>query len=66
MTETNVKAVSGTVTEALNGRCTVLSKEGVVDCAVRGVFRKESLFPKAGDKVEFEFTDNNEGNITAV
>ena len=66
MTETNVKAVRGTVTEALNGRCTVLSKEGVVDCAVRGVFRKESLFPKAGDKVEFEFTDNNEGNITAV
>ncbi len=64
--EANVKRLSGTVTEALNGRCTVLSENGAIDCAVRGVFRKESLFPKAGDRVLFEITDKDEGNITAV
>lgn len=57
--------MQGTVTEALNGRCTVLSELGVTDCAVRGVFRKESFFPKAGDKVEFE-SDGASSYITAV
>ena len=58
--------MTGRVIEAISGRCAVYADGGVFDCAVKGVFRKNSLFPKAGDVVDFDVIAEKEGNVTAI
>ncbi len=58
--------MNGRVIEALNGRCTVITESGCFDCGVKGVFRKKSFFPKAGDYAEIEIFNEKEGNIVKI
>ena len=57
--------LEGRILKGVGGFYYVYTGEGTVRCRARGVFRKQSLKPLAGDKclIELTHTDDVEGNV---
>ncbi len=60
--------LDGRILKGVGGFYYVYTDEGVYQCRARGLFRKQSLKPLAGDRcrVELTHTDDVEGNVTEI
>lgn len=65
----------GLIVKALSGYYYVLpdgeeaggdSQLPTVQCRARGVFKKRGITPLVGDRVSFEYSENNEGTVTEI
>lgn len=56
----------GIIIKALSGFYYVATKEGVVQCRGRGVFRKRNITPLVGDHVLFQAENEKEGYIMDI
>lgn len=56
----------GKIIKALSGFYYVLSKDRIVQCRGRGVFRKNKITPLVGDEVVFQAENDTEGYILEV
>ena len=56
----------GKIIKALSGFYYVLSKDHIIQCRGRGVFRKNKITPLVGDEVVFQAENDKEGYILEV
>ncbi len=60
--------LDGRILKGVGGFYYVYTDEGIYQCRARGLFRKQSLKPLAGDRcsIELTHTDDVEGNVTDI
>lgn len=60
--------LDGRILKVVGGFYYVYTDEGIYQCRARGLFRKQSLKPLAGDRcsIELTHTDDVEGNVTDI
>ena len=60
--------LDGRILKGVGGFYYVYTEEGIYRCRARGLFRKQSLKPLAGDRcrIELTHTDDVEGNVTEI
>ncbi len=56
----------GRIVKGIGGLYFVETKDGIVECKAKGVFRKNNIKPLIGDHVEIEMIDSTSGVITDV
>lgn len=56
---------NGIITKGIGGFYYVLSRDQIIECKARGVFRKEKVTPLVGDKVNIE-VKNGKGSIVEI
>lgn len=54
----NKKIENGMIIKVLGGIYTVATKDKIIDCKARGIFRNKGISPMSGDRVEIETIDN--------
>lgn len=52
--------MQGKIMKGIAGFYYVYTKQGLVECKARGIFRKEQIKPLVGDLVEVEITEDTE------
>ncbi|MDE6975512.1 MAG: ribosome small subunit-dependent GTPase A, partial [Lachnospiraceae bacterium] len=50
--------MQGKIMKGIAGFYYVYTKQGLVECKARGIFRKEQIKPLVGDLVEVEITED--------
>lgn len=58
--------ISGLVLKGIGGFYYVQTEETVYECKARGLFRKQSVSPLAGDRVKLETEENQDAVITEI
>ncbi len=60
--------LDGRILKGVGGFYYVYTEDGVYQCRARGLFRKQSIKPLAGDRcrIELTHTDDVEGNVTEI
>ncbi len=60
------KKYKGIITKAVGGNYDVVTSDGVICCAARGIFRKNKISPCAGDNVTVELNGSDRPVITEI
>ncbi len=60
--------IEGRILKGIGGFYYVYTAEGIFQCRAKGIFRKQSMKPLAGDRchIELTHTDDVEGNVTDI
>lgn len=58
--------LKGKIIKGIGGLYFVDTDKGVLECSVRGIFRKNKITPTVGDYVEISLLDNNSGVIENI
>lgn len=61
-----MQEVEGIIVKGIGGFYYVETKEGLIECRARGLFRKQNITPLPGDHVLFEKTEEGTGYITKI
>lgn len=63
---TQKKQLNGIITRSVGGNYDVVTSDGVICCAARGIFRKNKISPCAGDNVTVDIEDKSKPLITEI
>lgn len=56
----------GLIIKGVGGRYDVKTKNGIVNCSIRGIFRKDSIKPMIGDNVRITLNEDGTGHIEEI
>lgn len=56
----------GIIVKGIGGFYYVKYNTSIIECKVRGIFRKQQVIPIVGDRVDFELNDDKSGVITNI